>query len=280
MEDKILRIVVPLDGSPEGDSILAALRPMAHKQPVELTLLRVAPHTEAVDNAWHEVRATYKQLLLEGVRSTYKLEFGDPADEILHLARPFEYDLIAMATHGRSGLRRLFLGSVTESVLRRSRVPLLVHRPRSRVGDWKRIVVALDGTRQGEEILPEVARLAKAIGATLHLFRTSLPLPAYVEAPLAPVYIPWEDPEPYLEEVCKRLAVEGLIALPVTREGWPDREIPRYAEEIGAGLIAMTTHGRRGVDRFLAGSVAEDTLRHAPCPVMIRRLAPELVVTG
>ena len=82
-----------------------------------------------------------------------------------------------------------------------------------------------------------------------------------------------EDPQRYLEEVCTRLAGREILAVPVLREGFAGVEIAKYAAEIGAGLISMMTEGKIGIPRFLSGSVAEEVLRSAPCPVLIRRWA-------
>ena len=83
-----------------------------------------------------------------------------------------------------------------------------------------------------------------------------------------------EDPQPYLEGVCGRLARQGILAVPAAREGFAGQEIVRLAREIGAGLIGMATEGKSGFPRLLAGSVAEEVLRSAPCPVLLRRWAP------
>ena len=71
---------------------------------------------------------------------------------------------LAMATHGRRGLDRLRLGSVTEAVLRQVDVPLLISRPDTAGARGQAIVVALDGSPLAEEILPDAVRLAKATG--------------------------------------------------------------------------------------------------------------------
>jgi nucleotide-binding universal stress UspA family protein len=79
------------------------------------------------------------------------------------------------------------------------------------------------------------------------------------------------DLKPYLREVADRLRAKGLNVETETRTGSPAADIVGRAVESGAGLIAMTTHGRTGLSRVIMGSVAEQIIRTAPCPVLIRR---------
>ena len=87
----------------------------------------------------------------------------------------------------------------------------------------------------------------------------------------SPVTIPAEDPMPYLRKVANRLVAHGVHAHPLTCEGAAHDAILRQAEETGASLLCMTTHGRTGLARLFLGSVAEGVLRKAPCPVLLRR---------
>lgn len=82
---------------------------------------------------------------------------------------------------------------------------------------------------------------------------------------------------PYLRGVCERLVAEGVEARPVGLEGRAASRVLEHAKEAGAGLICMATHGRTGLARALLGSVAEEILRHAPCPVLVRRTAKSAV---
>lgn len=271
MKDETLRILVPLDGSPAAETIFPALMPLVARRPAALTLLQVIDRVDEIEAARGYLARLQGGLERDGVEALPRLEFGRPMEEILQLGQPKKHDLIAMTTHGRTGLRRAFMGSVTEGVLRHAKIPLVINRPGTRIGDWKRIVVALDGSPLSETILDEVTRLAPLLKATLHVVRVTLPLLPTTDMFFEPMPLAFEDPEPYLDEVCDRLAKRGILAVPVVWEGFAGQEIVKYAAEIGAGLIAMTTEGRSGVPRLMAGSVAEEVLRTAPCPVLIRR---------
>jgi nucleotide-binding universal stress UspA family protein len=255
-----LRVLVPVDGSPESESILPALLPLLRSRASEVTLLSVAETPEEADPARAALRRLAKALLLDGVRAMSRLEWGHPADEIDYLARPARHDLVAMSTHGRSGLRRVLLGSTAETVLRRARIPLILTRPGARVGDWNRIVLAVDGVTPPDPTLKDLEPLALALNSVVHVVHVAGPLDA--------------EPNAVVEGVCDALAGRGLLAVAAPLQGDPAVAISAYLEKIGAGLLAMTTHGRAGLGRALSGSLTEDVVRHCSVPVFIRRAEP------
>jgi len=147
------KILIPLDGSKVGEAALQAVENMLTKfSPdvgIEITLLQVItsithyviagdagvpiPYTDVEMNqikneAINYLRQTGETLAKFGATINYKVATGIAADEILKTAEEINTDLIAMSTHGRSGISRLALGSVTEKVLRASNVPILVVR--------------------------------------------------------------------------------------------------------------------------------------------------------
>jgi nucleotide-binding universal stress UspA family protein len=264
MSRDALRILVPVDGSPGSEAILPALLPLVRSRPSEITLLRVVEEPDLADAARAALHHSARGLLLDGIRAVSRLEWGRPADEIDYLARPIRHDLLAMATHGRAGLRRAFLGSTAEDVLRRARIPVLLNRPGGGVGDWTKIVLALDGSPLAEDVLQDVEPLALALKATVHVLHVTAP----------------NVPEPDLASVFERLAERGIPAIPARAVGAPAAGITRYLEESRAGLLAMTTHGRSGLARALAGSVAEDVIRSSPVPVLVRRAVDTQVLTN
>jgi nucleotide-binding universal stress UspA family protein len=147
---------------------------------------------------------------------------------------------------------------------------------------YQRILVALDGTEIAEQVLPHVEALARAFGSTLILLRASTS-PATLMADLsgsvdvAPAIV---DPTPiledekaeideYLGQVAGRLRAAGLTVQTDESPGSPASEIVQRAEDLGADLIAMTSHGRGGLGRLIFGNVAESVLHHASCPILL-----------
>jgi len=188
----------------------------------------------------------------------------DPATAIVAHAISDRTDFIAMATHGRSGLKRLLMGSVTERVLRQSPVPLLACRPGSRMEGWSH-VVRLDGSPRAETILDHLVPLTKLMGATLHL--------VHLWPEIAPVRAQevGGDIEGYLERMSTHLTSQGVPVRTAIRSGSAGAGIVDYAAEVKAGLVAMATHGWTGLSRALMGSVTEEVLKNGSCPMVLRR---------
>src|SRR5581483_12328609 len=149
--------------------ILPALRPLTGSHRIESVLFRALKSPEEEPQVADRLHALKQTLQAEGIAPRILTACGEPAEKILETAAHGEFDLIAMGTHGRKGLDRIRMGSVAEEVVRRSRVPVLLARPDARVGPWETILVALDGTPGAEEVLGDVARLARAVRAEVHL---------------------------------------------------------------------------------------------------------------
>ncbi len=138
------KILIPLDKSFGTDAALKVAADLAQANGSAIRLLHVAPKPAAImadgrmiayadqesDRLRYEAEVYLRQAAhwLTGVPVEYAVRFGDPAEEIVEEARESGADLIAMATHGRTGVARILLGSVAEAVLRQSEVPVLLVR--------------------------------------------------------------------------------------------------------------------------------------------------------
>ncbi len=195
-----------------------------------------------------------------------------------------------MATHGRGGLSRAWLGSVASFVVRHAHAPVLVIHP---VDDGTEpdlrelplidtILMSLDGSGFAEAAGGPAVEVARAFGADLVLLR-AVPIPLIVGSP----YIPHaaqsfaEDREQrmaaaegYLRRCAERLDLEGAVRRMVV-ETEPAHAIPRAAAEEGADLIVMATHGRGALLRTIVGSVADKVMRTSPVPVLLIRPDPD-----
>lgn len=273
MFENAFRILIPLDGTRLAESAIGAILPLARARRAEIILLHVRRPATDPEICRGYLEPQYQEVRALGLEAAFDLRSGKAAEEIVGYARDAGVDLIAMATHGRSGLSRIVAGSVTEEVLRHATVPVFVSRPREAGRAWDRVVVALDGSERAEQILPYAVTAARALKAMLDLVRVAIPLsvtPGGVGE--VPFYIKPEDPLPYLKHVCAAIAPQGVRAGPVPLQGRAATEILNYLRDSGAGLLCMTTHGRGGLGRLVMGSVAEEVVRHSPCPVLIRRM--------
>lgn len=154
-------------------------------------------------------------------------------------------------------------------------------------GRYERILVALDGSRLAERVLPSIEPLAQKFGSRVILLRVATPVYAPSATAVAAGVVSAKESSAagttvredlrresmsYLATVQRRLEKAGLTVQSECPEGPPSEVILRCARRLGVDLIALTTHGRTGVDRLLLGSVAEDVIRQTPCPVHLVRV--------
>ncbi|MHC5019498.1 MAG: universal stress protein [Planctomycetota bacterium] len=261
--------LVPLDGSDLGDKVLERLTPLLGQPGAKAELLMVIPEDESAEARRHLQRI---QGNLEGigVEVNRHIRAGDPASEILDLAKKLKPDLIAMSTRGRSGPARWVLGSVAERVIRRAKAPVLAlnpaaleRAPENPAKPFRKVLVPLDGSERGSLVLGIAGRLARANDASMVLLHV---LPAKLDNPEA------RGEAGELLEIAKtRVEEDGCTASIAVVSGEPAECIITNAEDEGADLIAMTTHGHTGLERWMLGSVAEKVLRGSQVPLLIQR---------
>jgi nucleotide-binding universal stress UspA family protein len=165
------------------------------------------------------------------------------------------------------------LGSVTDSLIRHTTIPVLVVKPpvsylNPRVGEgFKRMIVPLDGSQLAEEILPRVAELALLVDAEITLLNVLIPH-SYSQKEIVDPSLPWWDKDigvaqAYLGLVATRLRRHGVVVTTdIVIGDNVASAITDFASRERADLIAIATHGRGGVARLLRGSVA-DAIMHS-----------------
>jgi nucleotide-binding universal stress UspA family protein len=270
----VQKILAAVDGTAVSESILAYLETLLRCQDANVTFLRVVPRgTPAeIQKAAAELRPLAAELTRRGAVAETLVLAGRPAPQIVDVATRGTYDLIVMASRGKAGLKRLLLGSVAEEVLRTSPVPVLAVHPLPRNSgkpEIRKILVPLDGSHRSASILPPLATLAKATGAKL-VFTT-------VVEPHAKEDYPVEVVAKNLFKEQKELHRVGIQTELCIRFGDPAREILALGEAMKVDLIALSTHGRTGLERVRYGSVAESILRAGTPPLLVLRTAGKFI---
>jgi nucleotide-binding universal stress UspA family protein len=223
-----------------------------------------------------------KDLPDDDIEVDNKVLLGNIAEEIVRFAKNEGFGLIAMATHGRSTLGRGILGSVTDTVLRMSRVPVLALRPDEAEKYWSKaisvdnVIVPLDGTRLSESVLPYAEVIGRRLGATLLLTRVvdigafSMPMNGYrYISPIPLDETLGEESNEYLEALAQGLRSDGLKVDWKTTWGNAARAINNLAHETPNNMVLMATHGRSGMGRLLMGSITDKIVRSSGDPVLI-----------
>ena len=278
------RILVPLDGSAFAEAALPTAFTLARKNNGEIRLLCVLEPVSAYPEAFEPPDDDWaKGYLAEASKRaeqawdgtlTTAVRNGHPAEEIEAEAAGWGADVTVLATHGRGGMSRAWMGSVTDHFIRTATRPVLaVHPPESGTSEAEgalamgRVVVPLDGSPLAEAALPFAESLAKQFGVPLVLI-WAVPLPRVPDLSYLPDEIDFSNHAGhYLKEHLDRLHGDGVKATEVVVGD--NRAAHAILSEAGSDLVVMSTHGRAGFDRAFFGSVADKVVRGASGPVMV-----------
>lgn len=285
---KIKTILVPLDFSRPSMEALSYAVELAKSFAATVHLLHVtAPDEAASTGTAHLLRQTAESLTSarEKLAKEHEKHFasfwpanshvrtGQPFHEICQQAREIDADIIVLATRGHSGLKRVLLGSTAERVVRFTPCPVLVvRRWKGRNLRVRRILVPTDFSQCAMAGLMYGALWAKSFAAKLHLL--------YVLFPAAPVLIdrvatnlPTEqmgipmDTQLEMTALTELDLLKGVKCESKIKIGYPVDAI--CGETRNADLVVISTHGRSGFKHAMLGSVAEQVVRYAECPVMV-----------
>jgi nucleotide-binding universal stress UspA family protein len=198
---------------------------------------------------------------------------GDPASTIADYAGEYGVDLVVMPTHGRRGLERFLLGSVTERVINATGVPVLAVTPDEQPLTYpvEDVLVATDGSDGARAAVGEAAAVAGAIDATLHVLHVvdTASLGIDVTSALEGETLQAAGEEA-LEAAREAAAATGFDDVTTAlRDGRPYREILDYVEANGVGLLAVGTRGETDFSRYTMGGVASKIVRTSPAPVLL-----------
>ena len=289
------KILVPLDGSQLAEVVLWYAGRLTGRLRASLTLAYVASPDELTSKHMYECYlqdtiARVKELAEKAAGETakpgeitidYKILKGDPAEEIVDYADKKKYDLIILATQGKSGIRRWALGNVASKVVSVTRKQVMLIRARGAQPDVSKVkltkvLVPVDGSRESESILKFVSYLASELSLSLTLFhmytRETNLYPSVESFKAADKKL--KQREAYLEKLGSRCLAQGLRIDTVFKEvstGEEAAEIIKLAEEGDFSMVAMATHGRSGIGRWIFGSNAQKVLYEVSTPLLLVR---------
>jgi nucleotide-binding universal stress UspA family protein len=249
----IRRILCPVDFSRHSRHAIEQAMTIARESAAELAAMHVASFGSPQAALCADLRGFLDSFTAGGVPVEAALFEGDPAMRIAEYAASWKADLIVMATHGRTGVERPMLGSVTERVLRRARCALLTV-PRRWLSPTQgftdaRIVCAYDLSPSAQRSLDFARSLAPAgrhgITAVHVVERLDERTPGTIDA---------------------RPGINHLVVM-----GTPWKKILRVAMEQRADVIVIGAHGRQAGDDTHLGRTTLQVVRHATCPVLMLR---------
>jgi nucleotide-binding universal stress UspA family protein len=287
------QILVPTDGSGPSERAARYGAMLAEAYAAEVHALSVVDERDydvdlvGGDDALREGRASAEREARRAVgsiadlvgeeRVTTDVRFGVPSETILAYAAEAGVDLVVMGTHGRTGVERFVIGSVAEKVVRRADVPVVTVRVaesgREAGAPIERILVPTDGSDVSFSSLPHALDLAERFDARIEGLYV---VDERTKSRFYNVGTALEDVagglESAAETATERLETtardRGVEVSTTVIEGIPSRTICAHAEESGADLVAMASHGRTGLAHYLLGSVAERVVRNSTVPVL------------
>ncbi|MDH5603419.1 MAG: universal stress protein, partial [Cyclobacteriaceae bacterium] len=190
---------------------------------------------------------------LMGVR---EFEWGNPFAGISRYITEKDPQMVIMGSKGATGLKGVFIGSVTEKIVRTARCPVIAVKGETHITDIKDIVFGNDLKEGQEDLMERVKQLQHIFNATLHIVRVNTP----------DKFKPDRESLPLLRDFIAYYNIKNAT-LNVYSDSYEDQGLIYFAEEIGADMIALGTHGKRGLGHFISGSIAEDVVNHAKRPI-------------
>ncbi len=283
------RILVPLDFSAASAAALRRALDLTERTGAEIHVLHAVPGPNvSFDDLPEPDRAFYREVWrrAEGDLDAFLqrvpagsvalkrvLTAGLASRTILDYATHEGMDLVVMGTHGRRGIKRVMLGSVTEEVLQRSDLPVLVVPPGTGEDTVTHVLAPTDFSVAAEMALPVAVEMAELYGARLDLLHVLEAVPllaaltgARTAEELFPELLPHTAER--LDAMVQR--ADGVLGDASVRiaEGRAAEAIVDHARDHGVDLIVMAKQGLHGVERVLIGSVTERVCRTAPCAVL------------
>jgi nucleotide-binding universal stress UspA family protein len=299
-------VLVPVDGSNFAEHALPYALGIARRTgaSIHLALVHVPadatsssyPLADALEARNAELRdydAEYVQQLADrlesaGVTIRPALLRGRVITGLVQYIEEQKIDLVVMTTHGRGGLQRAWLGSTADGLIRHSMIPILLVRPAEdtrEIGpdsghEFHRVLAALDAGETAETALRDAFELGITRNASLLLVHVLQP-PVAAASP----YLPHTIQLTHDEMAAREIHMQGYLDR-IARSDWlgqrtvetrvrvdyhPAPAILETAEDYGADLIVLGTHGRGGLRRLLLGSVADKVIRGTHRPVLVHR---------
>nr|WP_282080707.1 universal stress protein [Aquimarina algiphila] len=269
-------ILVPTDFSTQAESALKVAAQIAKKNgakiyllhildlPIHLSDLMSSGASAAAPEAIFFMKQTHKkfeevmeQEYLKDIEVIETVSFEDVLGGIIDSCEKNNVDIIIMGSHGSSGFEELFIGSNAEKVVRTSKQPVLVIKEDCDIFDVNDFVYATNFDDEDKPSLLAAHKFAKAIGAKLHL----------VWVNTANGFKTTYETEEKMNGMISNLPIDNY-SLNIYNDITVEKGILNFAGSVNAGMIGISTHGRKGISHFINGSLGEDVVNHAKRPVL------------
>lgn len=277
-------ILVPVDFSTPSENALKVAASLAKKNHAEIIVLHVMEIAEPLMGTEQYYMGDQKMVFflklaqqkfagfldkefLEGIKVTDLIEVGSTAHGIAHMVEKHPVDLIVMGSKGSSGLEEMLIGSNTEKVVRNSEVPVLVIKNDIQEFHVRKVVFASDFSMENLPAYQKAKRFAADFNAEMKLMYVNTPGDKFKSTSEIR-----EKMRGFLSHTETSYRPENII---VYNDYTVEYGVLNGAHFFSVDLIAMPTHGRKGLAHFFTGSIAEDVTNHSNIPVITFKINPE-----
>lgn len=230
--------------------------------------------SEARKGATEKLGAIVDAARVRGIEGTSALGAVPAPFDISEQARKVDADLVVIGSEGHTGIKHFLLGSVAEGTVKGAPCSVLAVRG-SLAPPITTLVVGIDFFPEAQSALDAACELADQLGANLHLVHAAKTTPPLIgreeiAVPTAFYDSVMREAERRISEAAAACRIKGTVSTEVSTAP-AQVALSEVAERLDAELIIIGSHGRTGIKHLLLGSVAERTVRHAPCSVLTFR---------
>jgi nucleotide-binding universal stress UspA family protein len=285
----IKKILIPLDGSEIGELALVYAKELACTMDLEV---QMACATERQDEPTLRMCGLYLEGVAERLQTQVKrvnprsniktvIVDGAPGEAVIDYSEKEAIDLVIITSHGGSGIMPWAMGSTANKIMQRCQAPVLMVRAsksllkRKPVKVFKKILLPVDGSTSGEASLELVKSIAASLNSEVILvfvvenvqYVHTIGGPDHFAYTEQQIELMKEEGRAYTEKVQRTL--KGISVKSIVRVGEPAHEILKAATEENVNLIAMASHGKHGVTRWMLGSVSDKILHAGKEPILL-----------
>jgi len=271
------KILVPIDFSEHSEYALETAATIAKKHGSEIFVLHMLELSNAIytasSDSLSEEAVFYLKLaekkmhtfldrnFLEGIAVTPIVKHFKVFKEINDVIDAHDINLIVMGSHGASGVKEVIVGSNAEKVVRYAEVPVLIVKHNPILLEFDTAIFASDFSDEAIEAYLKAKSTFNKLNSEMHILYVNTPDNGFKSSTEIDILV-----TKFLKKADGNL--ENLTSVHVVSDYSVERGILNFANNIGADLVAVATHGRRGLSHFFEGSISEDIANHSTLPVM------------
>lgn len=283
------KMVLLLDTSELAEAVIPYATLLANKMGSELDVVNVVEAEVSGDR----LAKAYLDKIVEEIKEPGIIKKrsvilnGKAAEQVLDYVERNKIDIIAVASHGHSGIKRWVIGSTADKIIKGAKTPVLVVYSKEKsttkkIPAFSHILLPLDGSKAAEAALPYAGLIATKMKAKVSLLRVVSPLVDQYAGPPEGYVVDYtgkvmkaleEEAQEYLKQTARAFEEKNISTSATMTVGSPTSDIMKYIEKHKVDLVVMSTHGRTGFGRWILGSVADKVLHSAEIPVLLIRPA-------